>query len=149
MSRESVIRLSIFLTHCRFPSFMRFDKRRHVPERTLSLDHATGWRAAAPFAVRASGARAQHASERVSLERVAKFHISVEHGVGLVAAELLEAGRVDAAIMLVLSAPRFRLWPPSAAGSKPASAARATTPVKFAVLPLWTYPITSPRRGSG
>jgi hypothetical protein len=34
----------------------------------------------------------------VSLEWVAELKVNVEHGVGLVAAELLEAGRVDAAI---------------------------------------------------
>lgn len=38
------------------------------------------------------------AAEWVAVERVTELEIGIEHGIGLVAAELLEAGRVDAAI---------------------------------------------------
>jgi hypothetical protein len=41
---------------------------------------------------------AQQAIERGAFERVAGLKIDIEHGVALVAAELLEAGRVDAAV---------------------------------------------------
>jgi hypothetical protein len=34
----------------------------------------------------------------VSLERIAEFQIDIEHGLALVAAELLEPGRRDAAV---------------------------------------------------
>jgi hypothetical protein len=39
----------------------------------------------------------QHPIERVAFEWIAEFQIDVEHGLALVAAELFEAGRMDAA----------------------------------------------------
>ena len=42
--------------------------------------------------------RSQDAVERVTLERVAAFKVCVEHGIGLLATELLEAGWVDVAL---------------------------------------------------
>src|SRR5271166_3033753 len=54
---------------------------------------------AAPIGPRGRGAhRLQHAAERVSLERVAELKMDVGHGIGFVAAGLLEPGRVDAVL---------------------------------------------------
>jgi hypothetical protein len=51
----------------------------------------------------------QHAVERRALERVAELEVSVEHGVGFVATELLEAVGWTLRSMPVLRAPRLRL----------------------------------------
>ena len=86
----------------------------------------------------------EQAAERVTVERVAELQVFVEHSVALVPAELLEAGGWTPRSMPVVSAPRLRLCPPSARGSKPAAAARA--------LMIWaTVPASMAgcRRGQG
>src|SRR5271165_1543954 len=61
-------------------------------------DRAGGWgRPVIPCRMRCDPG-SQHTVERVAFERIAELKIHVEHGVALVAAELLEPGRVDAAI---------------------------------------------------
>ena len=77
----------------------------------------------------------------MTVERVAELQVFIEHGVALVPAGLLEAGRVDAPVHAGVRAPRLRLCPPSARGSKPAAAARALMIRVSIFLPRFNQPL--------
>ena len=72
-----------------------------------------------------SAARSEHVAQRMAVERVAELEIRVEHGVALVAAELLQAGRMHAAIHAGGQRAALEAVAAPAVPSNPAARARA------------------------